>query len=102
MPLSVKPLPQSDTNSEAEEALKTEDRLAQFVRSEIDRALRDVDRRKMLASAELEAQARRASKRIVSSGYRLERSLHGAPLPVVPVTIGLAIIGAALVLSHRS
>ncbi len=101
MPLAVKPLPHPDAETE-ETVLKTEDRLAQFVRAEIDRALRDVDRRKTLASAELEERARRASKRIVSSGYRLERSLRGAPFPVVPVTIGLAIIGAALFLTRRT
>ena len=103
MPLAVKMMPHSDADADAEETtLKAEDRLAQFVRSEIDRARRDIHRRRAVASVDLEQRARRASKRIVSSGHRLERSLRGAPLPVVPVAIGLAIIGAALFLSRRS
>jgi hypothetical protein len=97
MPLAVKSLPHVDADVAPDETatLTTEERLSQFVRTEIDRALRDVDRRKRLAEAELEQQARRASKRIVSSGHRLERSLRGSALPVLPLAIGISIIGAA-------
>lgn len=101
MPLDVKPLPHGDHDPDDHLVLSTEERLAHFVRTEIDKALRDVDRRKRLAEAELEQHARRVSKRIVSSGHRLERSLHRSPLPVLPVVIGAAIIGAAWFVSRR-
>jgi hypothetical protein len=101
MPLAVKPLLHSEDTDHDDKVLTTEDRLTQFVRAEIDRALRDVDRRKRLAEKDLELQARRVSNRIVSSGHRLERSLRRTSRPALPLTIGLAIIGAALFLSRR-
>ena len=102
MPLAVKSLPNADTEASEDAILTTEARLTQFVRDEIDRALHDIDRRKRLAEAELEQRARRASKRIVSSGHRLELSLRGAPLPILPVTIGAAIIASAWLFSRRT
>lgn len=101
MPLSVKPMPHADPNSDDEVSLSTEERLAQFVRTEIDRALLYVDRRKRLAEVDLEQHARRASKRIVASGHRLERSLRHKSMPGLPVAIGLAIIGAAWFLTRE-
>lgn len=101
MPLAVKSIPHAEATADDNAILTAEEHLAQFVRGEIDKALRDVDRRKRLAEAELEQRARRASKRIVSSGHRLERSLRGTHFPVLPVAIGAAIIGVAMLISHR-
>jgi hypothetical protein len=101
MPIAVKSLPHGEDADRDDTILTTEDRLTQFVRTEIDRALRDVDRRKRLAEKDLELQARRVSNRLVSSGHRLERSLRGSPRPALPLSIGLAIIGAAMFLSRR-
>jgi hypothetical protein len=97
MPLALEALPHvnADNVSDSAATLTTEERFSQFIRNEIDGALRDVDRRKRLAEAELAQQARRASKRVVASGHRLERSLRGSALPVLPLAIGMAIIGTA-------
>jgi transcription elongation GreA/GreB family factor len=102
MPLAVKPLPHAYADAGEEEILTAEARLAQFVRAEIDRALRDVDRRKRLAEMDLARHARRATHRIETTGHRLERSLRRAPLPVVPVAIGAAIIAGAWFFSRRN
>lgn len=97
MPLAVKSLP-SDADIEI---VATEDRLAQFIRIEVDRAVRDIERRTRLADAELEHRARRASKRIVTAGHRLEKSIRIRPMPILPIAIGLTLIGAAILLSYR-
>ena len=100
MPLDLKPMPHADAKPAEEDPLTTEARLTQFVQSEMNRALHAIDRRKRTAEADIDHCARRASKRIISSAHRLERSLRHKKTPLLPIAIGLTLIGAAWLSSN--
>ena len=99
MPLAVKPIHIDDDIEPV--ALSKKERLSIFIQDEVERALHDVERRKKHADAELDHRAHKARKRIVSTGRRLEKSLRHPPLPIAPLTIGFALIGAALLFNRR-
>ncbi|HTN40932.1 MAG TPA: hypothetical protein VLZ84_07260 [Asticcacaulis sp.] len=101
MPLDLKPLPHADAKLAEESQLTTEARLAHFVQSELNRALHVIDHRKRTAETDLDHCARRAAKRMISSAHRLERSLRRNKNPLLPVAIGLTLIGAAWLLSNH-